>query len=401
MKKYKNIIKSTAMTAILSMTLMATGCGQGAGSSAGAVNNPTGRPVSVNQPSGRVGQNNSGTADAVDISELVISTMTISLYDGYNYATAEAINSYGEMTLPEYVITPDDVQVNMMQEALAKSTVYVDDHNYECNCAFALLDNYKIIINGEMELYCGEDNTLWMQEPYAVYEAEEFNNTVRQIVTDYMNDNAYIHPLECGIDFIIHNGNSIEVTDDVVGTLNKYTFSRVEIDTDFNEYGTITDVLSLSDGNVLLLYEEMGNFGYLDGADYGYYVKIGRSSSDYMAQYLMTVYENRSNGFGAVNIDSQVTISYDGNEYEADAELAELINAQSKEFSYSQYNWLTRDYDFEDSVCVIIDNGYYRIPVEIYYGNRYYIAADGEVYLTGNFSSDVEKRIFEITGIER
>jgi len=104
-------------------------------------------------------------------------------------------------------------------------------------------------------------------------------------VVEYMQESVFIKPFEAGIDSIIHNGDNIAVTDDVVEELSKYTFSKINVDTPCDEYGTITDTIVLSDGNVLLLYDKDVR-GYLDGTDYGYYVYIGGGNYYSMVEYL-------------------------------------------------------------------------------------------------------------------
>lgn len=399
MKKF-SIKRFMATAGAIGLTLGCVGCGiapSAGGTSSGSSSSSSGSSSnSSSSSSGHTSNNhNNGKINADYMKNLTIDSMTISFYDGYNYSTAEAINSFGEITLSEYVIDLDEDQIQRVQDTLTDIKPVGDDN------FIALLDEYKICINGDIYLSCDAYRYLWDDESFVTFSDEEFNNVVNDIATEYMQNNVFIAPFENGIDFIIHDGDSIEITDEVVSKLGEYSFSRVEIETDYSEYGEISDVITLSDGNVLLLFADDDNYGYLDGSDYGFYVIMNDVDMRSLVEYLEIVYNNQQNNFGAAYDYSPVIINCGDKSYCADDELAESIKAETREMEYKQYDWLSGNYEMEESIEISIDDGFYYIPVDPSYLNRYYKAADGSLYFVDPFSQAVENSIFEMCGIAR
>lgn len=400
------IVKLSAFAGVIGLSLSCIGCGSVTGDTGNGNSGNGHNGNGSSSASGNV-QNNSGSGtgqnngEACELQNVNIGTMTIAFYEHYNRATAEAINANTDIKLPEYVITLDAEQIAAIQATVPAIEEYVDDGSDLCNCAVALFDKYEICINDEIVLNCDPNGFIWETDPWTVYTADAFAEAVNNIATEYLAENIYFNPFEEGVDFIIHDGDSIEVTDDLMERLGEYSFSRVECATDYNSFDQIENVITLSNGGVLLTYAEYDSYAYLDGANYGYYVVICEPSPTTLNEYLENVYNNRTNGFGVIDDTAEITVCAGDVCVVADNELADMIRSQSKEMEYNHFDWLNENYEIEESVVIVTDNGSYYIPIDRTYGNRYYVTENGEKYFIAGFSSEVTSRVFELVGIER
>jgi len=338
-----------------------------------------------------------GQEDAYpDFNTYDIESASLTFYAGYNIATAEYLNASGEYNLPKYTIELDASQIEELQTALAESEAYDMSDTWT-----EYIDYVNITINDSLVLSSDGWEGVWLASPFTEYRSDDVISLINGWVQEYMEENEYIYLWDNELDYILNNGNMIEPDSRQLSDLEKYHFTKVGIETDYEEYGEVEDVLVFKDGSALLLFEDNSHFGYLDGVDYGFYVYIDIPDSTSLIHYISLM----ANGIetpATTAVDSDtITISYDGESYSADDTLIESINAESKTITYSQYDWLDLDYDRGDCVSIETANGTFYIPTNTGYFNRYFISNDGEIYMSDPFSTDIEIQIFETAGLSR
>lgn len=345
-----------------------------------------------------------GREESVDdnlFTNLEINSMTVSFYNGYNYSTAEALNEMGSMTLEEYTINLDADQIKRVQRTLSDIEVFPYK---ECDDLVAVPDYYKIRINDSLEILCSSFRYIAVEEPLTMFNADDFIQVIRDICDEYLEANVSLILFDEGIDFINCNGKSIEINQELLDNLNQFTFSKADINNKYEEYGTVESTIALSNGAVLLLFDGENKFGYIDGADYNYFVMMGSYMSYSLPEFLNNVSNNRDKNLGAID-NANVTFSYNGKELNASnvisSEEIEDIIKYSRIMYYASYDWLDKDYDIEESVCIGVENGCFYIPVNKTYGNRYYVDSKGNKYLVNSFGDEIESAIFKAFEIER
>ena len=400
----KKRLLGKAAIVIMSSAIFLTGCGDNgqeisARSEARTRSEKTSENNSDKNSKKRADNNEENNDDNV-FKDLKIDTMTVSFYNGYNYSTAEAINKSESMTVEKYTISLDEEQIEKVQKTLSDIEVY---HYEEYDGIMAAPDNYIININDSMEVYCSSFRYIAFNDPLAMFTADDFVQVINDICDEYLEANVELQPFEEGVDFIVSNGEKIEVDQELVDDLKKYSISKVDIKSTFEEYGTIQSTIALSNGAVLLLYEGDNKFGYIDGGDYNCFVMIGYYESYSLPEYLENVSNNATKNLGASD-NVTITISYNDKEIDASevmsSEMIEGIIEESKIMYYGQYDWLNEDYEIEDSVCIDVGSGCFYIPVEKCYGNRYYIDSEGNKYLVNSFGGEIESAIFEAFELE-
>lgn len=331
---------------------------------------------------------------------LEINSMTISFYNGYNYSTAAAINESGSMNLEEYTINLEADQIERVQSTLSAIEVFPYE---EYDCLVAVPDYYKICINDSLEILSSSYRYIAVEEPLIMFNADDFIQVINDICDEYLEANVSIKPFDEGIDFIICNGESIEINSELLDTLNQFTFTEADIKGKYEEYGTVESTIALTNGAVLLLFQGDDKFGYIDGRDYNCFVMMKKYKSYSLPEYLKNVSNNRSRNLGASD-NAIVKLSYNGKEIDAidalSSEMIEEIIEESKIMNYAKYDWLNKDYEIEESVCIDIENGRFYMPIDKTYGNRYYVDNEGNKYLVISFGGEIESLIFEAFEIE-
>lgn len=379
---------------LVSSLMCLAGCGTG--------ESKTGTPAEV--PA--INNENSGdseetSADDNLFANLEINTMTVSFYDGYNYSTAEAINEIGDMTLEKYTISLDADQIARVQSTLSDIEVFPYE---EYDCLVAVPDYYKICINDSLEICCSSFRYIAIEEPLTMFNADEFIQVIKDICDEYLKANVKLNLFEEGVDFIICNGASIEVDSEIMKDLNQFSFSETDMKDDYEEFGTVQSTIALSNGAVLLLFDRENKFGYVEGTGYNFFVMMDTYKSYSLPEYIVNIGKNRNNNLGASD-NATITFSYNGKEVQAvdalSSTMIEEIIKESKIMYYAQYDWLNKDYEIEESVCIDVENGCFYIPVDKSYGNRYYIDSDGNKYLVKSFGGEIESAIFEAFEIEK
>lgn len=341
------------------------------------------------------------SADDNLFTNLEINSMTVSFYNGYNYSTVEAINESGSMTLEEYTVNLNADQIERVQSTLSDIEVFPYE---ECDGLVAVPDYYKICINGSLEILCSSFRYIAVEEPLTMFNAEDFIQEIENICDEYLEANVSLKLFDEGVDFIICNGKSIDINSELLDDLNQFTFSKVDINDKYEEYGTVESTIALSNGAVLLLFDGDNKFGYIDGTDYNCFVMMGEYMSYSLPEFLENVSNNRDKNLGASD-NASVTLSYNGKELAADnvisSEEVEDIIKYSRIMYYASYDWLNKDYEIEESVCIDIGNGCFYIPVNKTYGNRYYVDSEGNKYLVNSFGGEIEYSIFNAFEIDR
>lgn len=354
-------------------------------------------------PSSQSGSTGFSSAEPLSedtIADITINSMTVAFFTHYNYSSGKAINECDDIKVPEYIMNLDDDQIAQVQEALSKAEV-IPKNDPMCNCDHLALDYYYITINDSVSFYSDNEKYIWGESLSEMYTAAEFVEIVAELAGNYAQEHAYITPFADGITSIVHENQNIEVTEAIVNTLKNCTMSTVEIDSTYDAYGEIEDIIVLKNNCVLTLFKDNNVFGYIKGNGYDCFVIMDNVNGLSILDYLANIYENKENSLGPVNNNAKVTICYENNTFDISKELADEILTQASSMAYNHYDWLSRDYDMGDCVIIDIENGQFYIPVEIGMGNRYYVAPNGDIYLINNFKNKVETQIFELVGVER
>ncbi len=369
----------------LALTMIVSGCSSNTKSSS---NKHKGR--ASERRSEETNETNNGNGESFGIGNInrehenpyfeKIDNAVILYYYGHSCLNMELFE-----TVKPTEITLNESQIKELEKAFEEIEEYATPDE---GVLYPLTDYCKLRINDDMEIYMSErsDTCAFIKDEEYYFADKDFTDIVYDAIEQYEEENAKSGMFNKKVTNYWRNeqNNSVEYAFDIENfpELKNIKYYSFECSIDPNIYGDITDNFMFEDNSVLMIFEGVGDAFYVQNG-FEYYItfeKIGEMQKS-IDEYLAKKAEMGDNDFSSNPADSELVISYNGN----NLTLPEDVNAEDiisilNESDFSHFDYLD-DMDFGDCVEVSAGNGTFYIPTDSTDGNTYYVAEDGVRYL--------------------
>ena len=321
-----------------------------------------------------------------------INSITIKYYEGYNYATGEAISD--SIPLNKIKLKSKDLkEVSRLIKKLSKVKYSKNSEEYGHMQYDHLVDMYRLEINNSFIIYIGEEYGITDSTKDYFRVSKRLYNKISDIAKKNSKKNLY-KKINSNKITIIHGKEKYEVTDkEELKKISNFNYYFIKGNDKEFEGEEVAYTLDLHDGRKIKVYNAsvLSWIYYKDGTHK--YIKTRG-----LEEYLDQIFENRKVKIIKDDVN-KIDVTYKNKRYTIDDQnkIKELLKS-FKNFKYNDYDYLKsmKESDFDaNDIMIYVNNSKYIIPGNSGIANRYYIDEDGKFYDVSGFENSKTEKYFK------